>query len=135
MSGDYDDIINLPHHVSPSRAHMPVSDRAAQFAPFAALTGYGDVIKETARQTDARLELTEDEKEELNRRLRSACLPGEKPEIAVTYFIPDKKKSGGAYHTVSGKVRRIDTDKKELVLEDKVRIALDDIVDIRLPAP
>ena len=91
----YGDIIRLPHHVSSVHPHMPVSDRAAQFAPFAALTGYGDVIKETARQTDARPELSEDEKEALDYKIQLACgLPGDKPEITITYFVPDEKKSG-----------------------------------------
>lgn len=128
---DYEDIIHLPHHVSPVHPHMPVSDRAAQFAPFAALTGYGDVIKETARQTDKKPELSEDEKQELNYKIQLVCaLPGEKPEIVLTYFVPDEKKSGGACHTVRGKIRRIDPDAGQIILEDGVRIRLDCIVDI-----
>ena len=103
----YGDIIRLPHHVSSVHPHMPVSDRAAQFAPFAALTGYGDVIKETARQTDARPELSEDEKEALDYKIQLACgLPGDKPEITITCFVPDEKKSGGAYHIASGRIIR-----------------------------
>lgn len=128
---DYEDIIHLPHHVSSAYPHMPVSDRAAQFAPFAALTGYGDVIKETARQTDAEPELSEDEKQELNYKIQLACaLPGEKPEIELTYFVPDKKKSGGACHTVRGRIRRIDPDAGQIILESGVRINTDCIVDI-----
>ena len=93
---NYEDIINLPHHVSPVHPPMPLSDRAAQFAPFAALTGYGDVIKETARQTDRKPELTEEEKQELDYKLQMAVsLPGEKPAVTITYFVPDKKKAGG----------------------------------------
>ena len=89
----YGDIIHLPHHVSSVHPHMPVSDRAAQFAPFAALTGYGDVIKETARLTDEEPDLSEDEKQELNYKIQLACaLPGEKPEIVLTYFVQDEKK-------------------------------------------
>ena len=85
---DYEDIIHLPHHVSSVHPHMPVSDRAAQFAPFAALTGYGDVIKETARQTDAKPELSEDEKEILDYKIQLACgLSGEKPGVRITYFV------------------------------------------------
>ena len=103
---DYEDIIHLPHHVSSVHPHMPVSDRAAQFAPFAALTGYGDVIKETARQTDAKPELSEDEKEILDYKIQLACgLSGEKPGVRITYFVPDEKKSGGAYHTAEGRIR------------------------------
>lgn len=127
----YGDIIHLPHHVSSVHPHMPVSDRAAQFAPFAALTGYGDVIKETARQTDEGPDLSEDEKQELNYKIQLACaLPGEKPEIMLTYFVQDEKKSGGAYHTARGKIRRIDPDAGQIILEDGLRIRLDCVVDI-----
>lgn len=127
----YGDIIHLPHHVSSVHPHMPVSDRAAQFAPFAALTGYGEVIKETARQTDERPDLSEDEKQELNYKIQLACaLPGEKPEIVLTYFVQDEKKSGGAYHTARGKIRRIDPDAGQIILEDGLRIRLDCVVDI-----
>lgn len=127
----YGDIIHLPHHVSSVHPHMPVSDRAAQFAPFAALTGYGDVIKETARQTDEGPDLSEDEKQELNYKIQLACaLPGEKPEIVLTYFVQDEKKSGGAYHTARGKIRRIDPDAGQIILEDGGRIRLDCVVDI-----
>ena len=127
----YGDIIHLPHHVSSVHPHMPVSDRAAQFAPFAALTGYGDVIKETARLTDEEPDLSEDEKQELNYKIQLACaLPGEKPEIVLTYFVQDDKKSGGAYHTARGKIRRIDPDAGQIILEDGLRIPLDCVVDI-----
>ena len=127
----YGDIIHLPHHVSSVHPHMPVSDRAAQFAPFAALTGYGDVIKETARQTDEGPDLSEDEKQELNYKIQLACaLPGEKPEIVLTYFVQDEKKSGGACHTARGKIRRIDPDAGQIILEDGLRIRLDCVVDI-----
>ena len=127
----YGDIIHLPHHVSSVHPHMPVSDRAAQFAPFAALTGYGDVIKETARLTDEEPDLSEDEKQELNYKIQLACaLPGEKPEIVLTYFVQDDKKSGGAYHTARGKIRRIDPDAGQIILEDGLRIRLDCVVDI-----
>ena len=127
----YGDIIHLPHHVSSVHPHMPVSDRAAQFAPFAALTGYGDVIKETARQTDEGPDLSEDEKQELNYKIQLACaLPGEKPEIVLTYFVQDDKKSGGACHTARGKIRRIDPDAGQIILEDGLRIRLDCVVDI-----
>ena len=127
----YGDITHPPHHVSSVQPHMPVSDRAAQFAPFAALTGYGDVIKETARQTDEGPDLSEDEKQELNYKIQLACaLPGEKPEIVLTYFVQDEKKSGGAYHTARGKIRRIDPDAGQIILEDGLRIRLDCVVDI-----
>ena len=128
---DYEDMIHLPHHVSSVHPHMPVSDRAAQFAPFAALTGYGDVIKETARRTDKKPELSEDEKQELNYKIQLACAsPGEQPEIVLTYFVPDEKKSGGSFHTARGRIRRTDPDAGQIILEDGMRIQLDYIVEI-----
>lgn len=115
---NYDDIIGLPHHVSQRHPHMPVSDRAAQFAPFAALTGYGDVIKETARLTEARPELSEDEREELDYKLRTILRdPGENPEITITYFVPDTRKSGGAYRKAAGRIRTVDEAEDEIILE------------------
>lgn len=115
---NYDDIIDLPHHVSDRHPHMPVSDRAAQFAPFAALTGYGDVIKETARLTEARPELSEDEKAEMDQTLRSVLnTQRENAQIVVTYFVPDAKKSGGAYRRAAGKIRRVDETEDILILE------------------
>lgn len=128
----YGDIIDLPHHVSSVHPHMPVIDRAAQFAPFAALTGYGDVIKETARQTDAKPELTEDEKEMLNYKLRFVCeFPGEKSDVTITYFVPDAKKEGGAYHEVSGRIRRVDADSGVIIMEEGAGIRTECVVDIR----
>lgn len=86
---NYEDIINLPHHISRAHPPMPLSGRAAQFAPFAALTGYGEVIKETARQTERKPELSEDEKQALNYKLQRAVnAPGEKPIVTVIYFLP-----------------------------------------------
>lgn len=115
---NYDDIIDLPHHVSDRHPHMPVSDRAAQFAPFAALTGYGDVIKETARLTEARPELSEDEKAEMDQTLRAVLnTQRENAQIVVTYFVPDAKKSGGAYRRAAGKIRRVDETEDILILE------------------
>ena len=84
-------------------------DRAAQFSPFAALTGYGEVIKETARLTDRKPELSESEKAELDYKLQMACdYPGEKPALTITYFVPDQRKAGGSYHTISGQIKKID---------------------------
>lgn len=115
---NYDDIIDLPHHVSDRHPHMPVSDRAAQFAPFAALTGYSDVIKETARLTEARPELSEDEKAEMDQTLRTVLnTQRENAQIVVTYFVPDAKKSGGAYRRAAGKIRRVDETEDILILE------------------
>ena len=92
-------------------------DRAAQFSPFAALTGYGDVIKETARLTDRKPELSESEKAELDYRLRMA-------------FVPDQRKAGGSYHTISGQIKKIDDYQKQVILMDKTRIDIDCILDI-----
>ena len=128
MKTPYDDIIHLPHHVSQNHPQMPKHDRAAQFAPLAALTGYESAVGETARLTSERRELDPQEAEELNRRLTelAARLP-DHPEVTVEYFVPDERKSGGAYVTVTGRVRHISVAEKTLVMEDGVVIPLDDI--------
>ena len=126
----YDDIIDLPR---PRSAHepMPMSDRAAQFSPFAALTGYEDAIDETARLTDARVELGESAVEELERALAGiAARISERPDVTVTYFVPDGRKSGGAYVTRAGALKRIDEAEREIVFADGTRIAVWDIVSI-----
>ena len=126
----YDDIIDLPR---PKSAHepMPMSDRAAQFSPFAALTGYEDAIDETARLTDARVELGESAVEELERALAVlAARISERPEITVTYFVPDGRKSGGVYVTRTGALKRIDELERALVFADGARIAVGDIISI-----
>lgn len=125
----YDDIIHLPHHSSAVHRRMPILDRAAQFAPFAALAGYGDAVKETARLTDARMELSDDEKDFLDARLASvACRLAVQPQITVTYFEADGKKEGGAYRTHAGAVKKIDFTKCTLLFSDGVRIPLPDIL-------
>lgn len=127
--GKYDDIIHLPHYQSAKRAHMPLGDRAAQFAPFAALTGYGAAVEETARLTDSRIELDEGKKEEINLTLQQIC--GEThPRISVTWFVPDEKKHGGAYRTVCGNVRKVDRYAGAIVLTDGTLIALRDVIDL-----
>ncbi len=124
----YDDIIRLPHHVSQNHPQMSMHDRAAQFAPFAALTGYEAAVGETARLTSERRELDPQEAEELNRRLTdlAARLP-DHPEVTVEYFVPDDRKAGGAYVTVTGRVRHISVPEKTLVLEDGAVISLEDV--------
>ena len=116
---NYDDIIHLPHHVSAKHPQMPLMDRAAQFSPFAALTGHAAAIQETARVTEEWLELDENEKAVLDERLQ---LLREKlslrPEVIITYFEPDTKKSGGAYLTVTGRVKKIDGYGRRVILED-----------------
>lgn len=124
MSG-YSDILHLPHPVSPRRAHMSRLDRAAQFAPFAALTGYEDAISETARVTQAFRELEEGKQAELNEKL--CLLAGDAqhhPPVTVTYFQPDSRKAGGAYVTLSGTFQKIDTFHSLLILQEGRRIPL-----------
>ena len=121
----YEDIVDLPHHVSSTHIPMPMNKRAAQFAPFAALTGYDDAVAETARLTDDRVDLTEDAVNELNRRIYEASASGR--EIRIVYFVPDDRKAGGAYMEVTGKIRKIEPG--EIILEDGSRIRTENIVD------
>lgn len=131
MSGPYDDIINLPHHVSKTRPQMSRADRAAQFAPFSALAGYGAALVETARLTDRRIELEEDDRAALDRKQRKLMERiGERPEIAVTWFVPDVRKDGGQYITSVGRLKRIDEVRRVMVLMDRTEIPLDDVFDI-----
>lgn len=131
MNKSYDDIINLPHHVSAIRPHMSAIDRAAQFSPFAALTGYGDAIKETARLTGEKVELDEYMKDVLSVRLQIIVDQlKEHPEIAITYFQPDEKKNGGAYVTVIGRAKKIDEYERVVVMTDGTRIPIDEIASI-----
>ncbi len=131
MNKSYDDIINLPHHVSATRPHMSAIDRAAQFSPFAALTGYGDAIKETARLTGEKVELDEYMKDVLSVRLQIIVDQlKEHPEIAITYFQPDEKKNGGAYVTVIGSVKKIDEYERVVVMTDGTRVPIDEIASI-----
>lgn len=134
MSNPYEDIINHPHHVSKSRPQMPMADRAAQFSPFAALTGYDAAIQETGRLTEERITLDEEVQAVLNRKqfLLNAHI-SDKPEITVTYFVPDERKSGGAYVTVTGNLKRMDETERLLYLTNGQKIRLDDIADINSP--
>ena len=127
----YDAIIDCPHYVSQRRPHMSMIDRAAQFSPFAALTGYDAAIKETGRLTDHRIELSEDSRAARDRKqqLLVECL-ADHPEVSVTYFIPDERKSGGAYVTVTGIVKKVDDYQRLLLLTDGTKIPLDDILDL-----
>lgn len=127
----YDDIINLPHHVSPTRPRMSMIDRAAQFSPFAALTGYDAAIKETGRLTDERIELSEESRAVLDRK-QQLLLDNlaDHPEVSVTYFVPDERKSGGAYVTATGQVKKVDEFERLLILTDGTKIPLDEIQDL-----
>lgn len=129
--GRYDDIIDLPHHVSTTHHRMSMLERAAQFQPFRALTGYEDAVRETARLTDDRVELTEDEKALLDGKLqRLADNLASHPLVTVTYFQPDKKKTGGAYVTTTGQLKKIDDFEGVLILLGGERIVIDEILEI-----
>jgi hypothetical protein len=131
MTGPYDDIINLPHHVSTSRPRMSVLDRAAQFSPFAALTGFEDAVKEAARLTDERVDLDEDAKAALNARLLMIQEQlDDQPQVFITYYKPDDKKAGGAYITAKGCVKIIDAYERTVVMKDGARIPINDIIKI-----
>lgn len=127
----YDDMIHLPHHVSTSHPQMSPLDRAAQFSPFAALTGYDAAIKETERLTEKWSELDESRKEMLDERLQMIRenFKG-KPEIIFTYFQPDEKKSGGAYLTVTGKVKKINEYGHQIIMEDGTVLPIENLFSI-----
>ena len=129
MSGPYDDIINLPHPTSQRHPRMPVRDRAAIFSPFAALSGHGAAIAETARLTERRMELDEDTRAELDSK-QAVLLEhiDEQPEITVTWFQPDEKKDGGAYLTATGRLKKLRELERLLVLADGTEIPLEDVV-------
>ena len=133
MSGKYDDIINLPHHVSAKRPQMSRSARAAQFAPFAALVGLDDEMEETARLTDAKPELEEAEKEKVNRvLLEIRNNPQKETAVELTFFRPDGRKDGGAIITRPCTVRRIDEIERKLILSDRSEIEFDNILSIKI---
>lgn len=130
-SSKYDKIINLPHHVSSTRPHMSMIDRAAQFSPFAALTGYDAAVKETARLTEQKIELDEYEKVALDQRiLFLQDHLKEHPEVTITYFVPDERKDGGKYVSITGAVKKIDTYEKQIVLMDKSKIPIENILNM-----
>lgn len=130
--GPYDDIIDQPRHVSTTRPQMSRENRAAQFSPFAALTGYDAAIRETARLTDEKIELGEGAVADLDMKLGIlADLIDDLPEIAVTYFQPDEKKSGGSYVTATGTLKKIDEYERAIVLTEGEKILIEDILDIK----
>ncbi len=136
MNHKYDDIIDLPHHVSLRRAGMPMADRAAQFAPFAALTGYEAVIEETGRLTDSPAELSDGVISRLNEQLWYLSEHSqEKPTVTVSWFVPDEKKAGGSYKTVTGQVKRVEEYEKYLLLTDGTKIPLQNICRIETDMP
>ena len=127
----YDDIILLPHHTSQKHPPMSLYARSAQFAPFAALVGYEDAVRETARETTERIELDEEYKnildgkiQLLTEKIRNKC------EVAFTYFVPDLTKDGGKYITVTGIINKIDYYEQKIILENKTEIPINEIIDI-----
>lgn len=131
--GEYDDIINMPHHVSKTHPQMPMINRAAQFAPFSAVAGHDAAIREAGRTTDNWLDIGESANAELNRKmdLLLSRLSGH-PLVTIEYFLPDPHKAGGAYHTISGNVRRVDVYERVVEFMDRRRIPFDFIKDIAL---
>lgn len=131
MNGKYDKIMGLPHHVSKTRPQMPMSDRAAQFAPFAALTGYDAAIKETGRLTDERIELDVEALSALDMKYQLLMEAlDEAPEVTITYFQPDERKAGGAYVTATGAVIKVDDFERLITMRDGTRIPTDDVLSI-----
>ena len=128
----YDDIINLPHHTSKVHPRMPMEKRATQFSPFEALTGYGDAVAETVRLTDSRMDLDESERAVLEERLQ-LLLDAEtpKPDVSLTWFIPDKRKAGGRYVTHTGILRKFDALARVIVMEDGTLVPVDEVTDVQ----
>ena len=131
MSDKYDDIINLPHHVSATRPQMSMLDRAAQFSPFAALTGYDAAIKETGRLTDEKMIMDEEALNMLNMKFQILIDNlFDEPEVTITYFKPDERKSGGAYIELTGIVKKFDEFERQIMMQDGTKIPMDDILNI-----
>lgn len=127
----YNDIIDLPHHTSSKRARMSISDRAAQFSPFAALNGYDTVIQETGRFTEEKIELDESSKSALNEKLLIIKKHlADRLEITITYFQPDDRKAGGTYVSVTGYVKKIDEYERTVVMANGTNIIIEQIIKI-----
>ena len=133
MTHDYDDIINLPHYEPKHHPRMSIWNRAAQFAPFAALTGYDAAIRESGRFTDDWVGLSESGNEEMNRKMELivSILP-EHPSVTIEYFVPDRHKAGGSYQSYTGNVKRIDEYEKHIEFTDGKKVPLDAIRDIKI---
>ena len=131
MTDSYDDIINLPHYVSDRYPHMPMYDRAAQFAPFAALTGHEEAINETSRYTEERIELTEEQKENIDRKLQELRDRGTDCNVRIVYFEPDELKKGGTYVEFRGAVKKINS-RGQLTLENETILLYDNIYELEI---
>lgn len=128
---NYEDIINLPHYEPKYHTRMSIEARSAQFAPFSALTGYEEKVKETARVTDKKIELDEETKLLLNSKLQILIDNiNNNPEVTFTYFIKDKNKEGGKYINITGNIKKIDTNKNLVILTNKIVIPITDIINI-----
>ena len=128
----YEDIVNLPPHISKKHPQPSMMDRAARFAPFAAITGYEEMVLEEARVTEERIDLDEGALALLNEKLNMIQeFLDEEPEVTITYFEPDKKKSGGAYISITGIVKRIDEYEHLVIMKDGARIFIDSIYDLQ----
>lgn len=131
MSENYDDILDLPHHVSATRPQMSMKDRAAQFSPFAALTGYDAAIKETGRLTDQKVEMDAEALNVLNMKFQILIdRLVEEPEVTFIYFKPDERKDGGAYIDVTGIVKKVDKFERQIVMQSGTKIPMDDVLEI-----
>lgn len=131
MNKNYDDIINLPHFESKKHKRMSLEARSAQFAPFSALTGYEDIVKETARLTDKKIEIDDEQKQILNNKLQFILKNIDLfPEITFTYFVKDNQKSGGKYIEKTGIIKKIDNINGLIILKDKSKIKINDIINI-----
>lgn len=126
---EYEDILHLPHHVSKKHPQMSMQDRAAQFSPFAALTGYDAAVEETARLTDRRIELDEYEAQHLDEQIQKIVEQlQEHPEVSITYFLPDARKDGGEYITVTGSVKKIENYERRIILTDGTSIPICEVI-------
>jgi len=131
MSNEYDDIINLPHHVSKRHPQMSMWNRAAQFAPFAAVVGHEAAIRETGRVTEDRIDIEETGYEELNRKLNGILSHlSEHPTVTIDYFLPDEHKAGGSYQQFTGQVKMVDEYEHVIVMMDGTKILLKNILEI-----
>lgn len=128
--GKFDDIINHEYVKCPTRRHMTMVERAAQFGAFKAVVGHEDALHETARLTDEKMELDEYTKVELNEKLQRLAIADEPEEVSITYFVPDERKQGGAYLTITGVVTKIREYERDVIMEDGTQILIDDIMEI-----